>query len=334
MRFKLIVAGLLGVFGLYAAFWVYMANELESRLLTIAADEQAKGNELRWETLDVTGFPARMRAELTELAYVQHVKSDKMRFIMTKTLVADFLPYRTNHAILDFPETVIIDRHSSTKPGARLQTILDFDAAHMSVVVTDQGPRISFEGTAANITDDVEGAFTADHVGFHLRPGSSPRALDLYIDATQAVIPAFAPDAYDVKAKTTAQQAEVLYHGLTVRDWAEVGGILEHIDLSIQNEQFAVLGRGAATVSEAGILRAKLDVTVDQTRAFLDRMGALQDWSDKNRSLIESLVNMADLADGSPDQKANVTLVADEQAVMAGPFRIDDSVDLGPVLGF
>lgn len=334
MRYKLIVAGLLGVFGLYAAFWAYMANSVEGRLAEVAADEEAKGNELHWDGLTVTGFPSRMRVEITGVAYVQHVHSEKMRFVMTKTLVADFLPYRLNHAILDFPEPVIVDRHDPANAGKRLQTTATFDNAHMSVVTTDQGPRLSFEGEAAKITDDLEGTFTAARIGFHLRPGSSARALELYIDADKAVLPAFAPDAYDIKAKTTAEQGEVLYHGLTVRDWAQVGGVLKDIDLTLQNGSFTIFGRGAATVSDTGILRAKLDVTVDQTGAFLNQMGALQNWSQQNQSLIESLVNMADLADGSPDQKAKVTLVADERAVMAGPFRIDDPVNLGPALGF
>ncbi len=334
MRYKLIIAGLLGVFGLYAAFWAYMANTVEDRLLEVAADEDAKGNELHWQSLSVTGFPSRMRVEIGNIAYAQNVRSEKMRFVMTETLVADFLPYRLNHAILDFPTPVIIDRHDPATPGARLQTTAQFDSAHMSVVTTDQGPRIAFEGAMAKITDDIRGDYSAARIGFHLRPGSSPRALDLFIDADKAVLPRFAPEAYDIRAKTTAQQGEVLYHGLTVRDWAEVGGVLEDIDLTVKNGSFTILGRGAATVSNAGILRAKLDLTVDQTTAFLTKMGKLQNWSGQNQSLIESLVNMADLADGSPDQRASVTLVADEKAVMAGPFRIDDPVNLGPALGF
>jgi len=334
MRFKLSAVAILGIFALYAVFWFTMANKFEEELNNFAADEAAKGNEVHWESFNITGFPYRMRAELGGVAYVQNVGRSNMRFVMTNTLVADILPYKLNHVILDFPTAVIIDQQAPGDDTARRQTIFDFDTAHMSVVRTDQGARIGFEGTTAKITGTPNGPFEAARINFFMRPGADARALDVYVEADDARAVNFDQHPYTVKAKAVVEQGEVLFHGLTMKDWAEVGGEVKDIDISIAAPEFTIYSLGKAELSDDGVLRANLDTTVNRTDAFLDFVGSRQSWSQENRQLIGSLVTMADLSDGAADQKAKVTLVANDQAIMAGPFRISDPVQFGKQLGF
>lgn len=334
MRFKLSAAAVIGLLGLYAAFWVYMANNLETNLHQFAKDEAAKGNEVHWETLTVSGFPARMSAEMTGFAYVQNVNSPKMRFVMTETLKAHVLPYKLNHIIVEFPEPVIIDRHDPADESMRLQTALGFDEASMSIVETDRGPRIAFEGTGATIVGTPYGPMSASMLYLFMRPGQDARQIDIALQADDLVTDQTMGKPYSIKSKAVVEQGEVLFQGLTLKDWAEVGGEIHDLDMTLTAQDFSITANGVAGLSDQGVLRAKMDVTVDRTDAFLDELGRHQNWSNENRSLIGSLIAMTDLSDGSPDQRVKVPLVADEKAVMAGPFKLDDPIIVGDSLGF
>lgn len=117
MRLKILVSTVLVLVLGYSFFWFYMAGELEDRIESWVSGQKSRGLIIRYDDLEINGFPYRMELRLIKLRVIRTGR-DKMPLLITSpkiTLVA--FPWKLNHG-------VIIGEGGTLRIGNRRKPIL------------------------------------------------------------------------------------------------------------------------------------------------------------------------------------------------------------------
>lgn len=100
MRLKILVSTVLVLVLGYSFFWYYMAGELEDRIEAWVSEQKFRGLSIRYEDLEINGFPYRMELALNKLQVIKTGR-DKLPILFTSphiTLVA--FPWKINHGVI------------------------------------------------------------------------------------------------------------------------------------------------------------------------------------------------------------------------------------------
>lgn len=100
MRLKILVSAVLVVVLGYSFFWYYMAGELEDRIEAWVSGQKSRGLSIRYDDLEINGFPYRMELRLIKLKVIR-TGQGKTPILMTSpqiTLVA--FPWKLNHGVI------------------------------------------------------------------------------------------------------------------------------------------------------------------------------------------------------------------------------------------
>jgi len=350
MRF-LLLAGTITVALLgYTGLWFFTAQKFEQGIEHWAASERANGAIVNYESLKITGFPYRMRAELTDLA-IARPGPQGMSMVGTRTLVIDSYPHKINHLIFDFPEPVHYDRPLGDKPHNRTwreQTEFSFDKAHASLVLTLEGARASFEATGvsakARFTEEggtpggYEPLMRADTITAHLRPAAEREGvMEGFAEAKALVLER--PDRGTGKAPPpldqfqsrffitqsqllvrAAQQGKALEP--TLKDWRDQGGTLEIERVFARLDKLQLTADGTLKLDEAGYPRGPLKFKADGWRDSALLLNPDGTRTRQQQEMAAGMFELFDQLDGNLDGAMQTQLQLQKGGAWLGPFRL------------
>ena len=350
MRFLLIAGTVIVALLGYTGLWFFTAERLERGIEHWAASERAKGSIVNYESLKITGFPYRMRAELTDVAIARPTKAG-MAMVGTRTLVIDSYPHKINHLIFDFPAPIHYDRPLGDKPHNqdwREQTELNFEEAHASVVLTLEGARASFEGKglSARARFSQHGAepgpyaplLNATSVAGHLRP--APDRDDVTEGFMQALAVQFArknprtgtiPPALERFQSTffgthSGSVLRSLQSGATpeatIKAWAKQGGTLEIDRVFAKVENLEVTASGDLVVDEAGFPRGPLSFKAVGWRESAVLVNPDGRRTRQQQDMARGIFELLDQLDGKLDGTMQTKLELHKGGAWLGPFRL------------
>ncbi|PCI48909.1 MAG: hypothetical protein COB49_05615, partial [Alphaproteobacteria bacterium] len=130
MRLRILVTAVLLLILSYSFFWYYMAGEVEDRIEVWVSQQKSRGLSIRYEDLEINGFPYRLELSLTGLRVIKAGRG-KLPLLVTfphMTLVA--FPWKINHG-------VIVSDGGTLRVGRRRHPALtmDFGKIRASVII-------------------------------------------------------------------------------------------------------------------------------------------------------------------------------------------------------
>lgn len=350
MRFLAIVGTLIVALGAYTGLWFWTAHRLETGIEQWAAAEREKGAIVDYQALEITGFPYRMRAELTEPAVARPTEGG-MAMWATPMLVIDSYPYKINHLIFDFPAPIFYDRPLGDKPhnkNWREQTEFRFEEAHASVVLTLSGARASFEAKGitarARFAEDGQEPepfaplLTADTVNAHLRPAPGrDNVYEGYADAAALTVlranprtKQLPPPVSRFEAQFYVTEAQSVTQALLdgadpaalLKGWAGQGGELEIERFYVNVKGTELTASGALAVDEDGYAQGPLKfkaVGWQKSDVLINPGGTLP--ADK-QEMAKGIYELFDQLDGKLDGTMQTELLLMRGGAWLGPFRL------------
>jgi hypothetical protein len=130
MRLKILASTIVFLILSYSFFWYYMAGEVEDRIEVWVSEQKSQGLSIRYDNLEINGFPYRMELSLNGLKVIKTGRGE-LPVLMTSphiTLVA--FPWKINHGIL-------ISDGGSVRIGSRRRPAfaMTFGKSRASVVI-------------------------------------------------------------------------------------------------------------------------------------------------------------------------------------------------------
>jgi len=100
MRLKILASFIIFLVLGYSLFWYYMAGEVEDRIEGWVSEQKTRGLSIRYEDLEINGFPYRMELSLNKLRVIRTGRN-ALPVVFTSphiTLVA--FPWNINHGVI------------------------------------------------------------------------------------------------------------------------------------------------------------------------------------------------------------------------------------------
>lgn len=266
--------GLLAVaLGLYGVYWVTLSNRVTAGLAAWAEDARANGIETAWSNTSVSGFPLRL-ALTVDHPLLANPGADSDWEWQTEKIVAQFLPYRLDHAILNIEgENIIRYTDHSKKPPARHEVRAKTQNAWASHIREPRAP----SGTHGRFALDIEAleAFR-DALGGTQGDRVAAKRVQLHTRPSPAQTGG-TPGDYDLAFKGTGIELDLMGRTLPL------GSALDHIEVQARLghvpdlEGTALLqrwarGGGTLAVSKLRLLWGPLDLEA-QGEMHLDAAG-------------------------------------------------------------
>lgn len=239
MRLKILASTIMLLILGYSFFWYYMAGELEDRIEVWVHEQKSRGVSVRYDNLEINGFPYRMELSLNKLKLVKTGRG-KLPLLLTSshiTLVA--FPWKINHGI-------IIGDGGTLRIGNRRSPVLTmiFGKSHSSVVMdlaSRKFQRASLVLDKVTWTAGKAKASEAQQVKLHiLRPAPSAQAdsmelplqLKLYLQAQDVIAYEIPVGIFGKKADEVTidlqlhGEAMPTYSKEGLTEWRDKGGTL------------------------------------------------------------------------------------------------------------
>lgn len=263
MRLKILVSAVLTVVVGYSFFWYYMAGEVEDRIEDWVREQKSQGLSVRYEDLEINGFPYRMELTLNELRLIKTGRN-KWPVLLTSphlTLVA--FPWKLNHG-------VIISDGGTLRIGSRRhpELLLTFGKTRSSVVIDlDSGKfqNASFVIEDINWTMGSNESSKARQVKLHiLRPALSatednmelPSQMKLYLEAKDVMSRHFPAGIFSDKAAQIKIDLQIngerlpVYSKDSLAAWRDSGGTLTVKNLEVTSGETVIELEGEMTLDK------------------------------------------------------------------------------------
>ena len=314
---------LAGAAAVYGAYWLATAEKLRSGIERWAAQRQDEGQNLRWTTLAIGGFPLSFRVEVAGIGLDG---TRPLPFIAeSPVLIGEARPWNLRFWWLSAP--------------AGAQLAIPVEGATIKTAVLDGTLALgAAEGTA--VTLNARDVALAGSSSVHLAQGELALTLperaaedhrDTAFTATvrldDLTLPyALAPLGAKVDALTFSGSVKGAWPPGKLRDalalWREDGGTIELQDGSIRWGAFAVSANGTLALDEALQPIGALTATIEDHDAVIDTAVAQGSLRSSDASLAKAVLDM--LAKPGPDGKPQikVPLRLQDRRVYLGPARI------------
>ncbi|MEQ9145793.1 MAG: DUF2125 domain-containing protein [Parvibaculaceae bacterium] len=175
--------------GLYSIWWVNLAGRIETALLDWQQEQAGRGVSATWQKLETGGFPYRLQLAITEPEIGLTETPDAWRWTADR-LVAQMLPYKLGHIIIDAPGPQTVHYTDGRAEGPQHFAVhLDAETFWASLVDEDDDSRriaIDIAAIVANrerLSDsgsELAGSAAATRLQLHARPspGSEENSFD------------------------------------------------------------------------------------------------------------------------------------------------------------
>lgn len=239
MRLKIMVSTVLAVVLGYSLFWYYMAGEVEDRVEDWVSAQKSQGLSVRYEDLEINGFPYRMELSLNKLRVIKTGRNKPPVLLTTPHITLVAFPWKLNHG-------VIIAKGGALRIGSRRdpELAMTFGKTRSSVVIDlDSGKfqNASFVIKKINWTTGGDALSEAQQVKLHiLRPAQSqgtgnmelPTQIKLYLEADNVISHEFPAGIFSEKADQIKIDLQVngdrlpTYSKESLGAWRDSGGTL------------------------------------------------------------------------------------------------------------
>ncbi|MGB1087635.1 MAG: DUF2125 domain-containing protein [Alphaproteobacteria bacterium] len=334
MRYGLIFAAILGLFGLYGGYWLWLADRAETEAAALQTREQNAGRQLNWENLTITGFPYHIRAEVTAPSW----RDDANRTHWET-------PALTIHGSPTEPSRVIAD---ATQPHHFLVQGRAFSLTSASLFASISNyqaklPNISIEGEGLALTQP-KGVLTLETTKLHFRLSpSQENAIDLAVDFEGIESPVRLGPGLGHKLEKLHSVATIgampvhrIEHLLSAPEtvmagWANDNGIATISDLTITLPGGVIISaNGRIHAGRAGYPAGTLNAKItgyDVLLAHAVQAGALT----LGKAQVTRLgLDLADGMDGAKDGTVSLPLSLSGGAAYLGPVKMADLPKLFP----
>lgn len=260
--------------GLYGVYWLTLSNRVTTGLDAWAEDARANGIETAWSNASVSGFPLRLALTVDHPLLAKPGAESDWEW-QTEKIVAQFLPYRLDHVILNIEgENIIRYTDQSKTPPARHEVRAKTQNAWASHIREPGAP----SGTHGRFALDIEAleAFR-DALGGTQGDRIAARRVQLHTRPSPAQTGG-KPGDHDLAFKGTGVELDLMGHTLPL------GPALDHIEVQARlrrvpaNLEGAALlqrwarGGGALAVSKLRLIWGPLDLEA-QGEMHIDAAG-------------------------------------------------------------
>lgn len=185
---RYLVAIVAVVLAIWTGFWFFLAGQIEDGATRYLAEQAGRGREIRYESLDVSGYPYRFELDVTAPFVASR---DGAVTWQAPRLRAEALAYAPTHIIASFP-----DSQSLTLGALRLDLATERMQASLRTDPTPSLPldHMTVEAEGINLSTNAGWGLTAEKAIFATRQsemtGAAPDAHDLVLQ-----LAGFTPDA-------------------------------------------------------------------------------------------------------------------------------------------
>ncbi len=361
MRLFAVLGALALLVGAYSWFWFQASGRIENEFRSWEERQEARGLEVTYEGMRVSGYPFRLLVTLDKPALAVRNGPSPWSW-QGEELRAHAMPYKLGHIIVEAegPQTVILERPQ--EGGTRINELTGkADTARASLVWSDgalERLAVDIKGLAGQRTVS-ERSSSADAAAPHLEPFSAKRLQIHSVPDQSPSGPAASeaegdelsnrriavkleeatwtghelPGLGDVLAFGEAQllvmaipDALVAAHGLTAPEtlkvWRENEGQIRVDSLTLDWAPVRAEAYGALTLDWRNRLQGRLEVTMTDPDRFVSSLAGGGLISDGVAALTTSALNFVSSLDGQQDGKVTLPLKLKNGKVFLGGTRI------------
>jgi len=261
MRLKILASFIIFTVLGYSLFWYYMAGEVEDRIEGWVSEQKPRGLSIRYEDLEINGFPYRMELSLNKLRVIR-TGQNLLPVVFTSshiTLVA--FPWNINHG-------VIISDGGDIRFGSRRhpELAMTFGKIRSSVIVdfiNRKFQRASFVIEKVTWTTGKVKSSEAQQVKLHImRPAQSggggnmelPVQVKLYLEARNVIareipIGIFGKKADQIKIDLQLHGERLpTYSKNSLSSWRDEGGTLAVKNFEVRSGEMDIELDGEVTL--------------------------------------------------------------------------------------
>ncbi|MSP42993.1 MAG: DUF2125 domain-containing protein [Alphaproteobacteria bacterium] len=320
----------------YTVYWFALAGKIERGIAAWAEARRAEGMVVKYDTLEVTGFPLRVQPQAANV-HITAPGQHPMWGWRSALLTGNILPYNLNHIVFNAPQPQEISLQINGSP--REQYVLAPQSAFASVALKqDMADRLDVDirdGTlrGGNIKT---GALTFERAQLHLRAGAdgapqglhNPALFDISLKLENMDYPGFAGSALGPHLSHMAATASIegtwpAEKGAAgVRQWRDAGGVAQIRAMELDWGPLKLKAAGTLALDDKdrmiGSLTSKLAVYEGLIKGLQDAGQLKKDEAGAARIGLGIIA----IASGGKDGELSLPLVLQDGEMFVGPLRI------------